>query len=90
MIRERSWPGLTLENIVQATANQVLRYGELEVDAKWPGVLVLDVHDEAVAEAPVGLIDLKEYEATLCKGWRWCEGLPLAADGWVGPRYGKR
>ena len=90
MIRERSWPGLTVENIVQAVANQLLRYGKLEIDAEWPDSLVLAVHDEAVAEAPVGHIDLDTYIARLCKGWWWTQGLPLAADGWVGPRYGKR
>ena len=90
MIRERSWPGLILENIVQSTANQVFRYGKIEVDKLWPDSLVLGIHDEAVAEAARGSIPLKEFEAALCKGWWWTKGLPLAADGWVGPRYGKR
>lgn len=90
MIRERSWPGLTLENIVQAIANQVLRYGKLEVDKVYPRTLVLAVHDEAVAEAKKGFIDLGIYERALCAGWHWTRGLPLAADGWQNPRYGKR
>jgi DNA polymerase len=90
MIRERSWPGLTLENVVQCIANQLLRYGKLEVDKQWPDSLVLAVHDEAIAEAPVGAIKLEDFKAALCRGWSWCQGLPLAADGWTGPRYGKR
>lgn len=90
MVQERSWPGLTLENIVQAIANQLLRYGKLEIERSHPGTLVLAVHDEAVAEARKGSITLKGYIAALCKGWSWCQGLPLAADGWAGPRYGKR
>lgn len=90
MIREKSWPGLTLENIVQSTANQLLRYGKLEIDAAYPDALVLAVHDEAVAEAPVGLIDFDTYAGLMCKGWWWTKGLPLKADGWVGPRFGKR
>lgn len=90
MIRERSWPGLTLENIVQATANQLLRAGSLEVEARWPGIQILSVHDEALSEAPIGTVNLEEYINVLCKGWHWTRGLPLAADGWVGPRYGKR
>lgn len=90
MIRERSWPGLTLENIVQATSNQVFRCGKIEVDQRWPDSLILGIHDEAVAESRKGLIRLDEYTAELCKGWRWTRGLPLAADGWIGPRYGKR
>lgn len=90
MIRERSWPGLTIENIAQATANQLLRYGKLNVQKKYPDTLVLAVHDSALAEAPIGAIDLEGYKAALCEGWDWCRGLPLAADGWQGPRYGKR
>jgi DNA polymerase len=90
MIRERSWPGLTLENIVQACANQVLRYGKLEVDKVWPDILVLGVHDEALSESRAGLVALDRYISELCKGWHWTKGLPLAASGWVGPRYGKR
>lgn len=90
MVRERSWPGLTLENIVQAIANQLLRRGKLEVNKVYPKSLVLAVHDEAVSEAKRGLITLDGFCAELCKGWDWSRGLPLAADGWQGPRYGKR
>jgi DNA polymerase len=90
MIRERSWPGLTLENIVQAIANQLLRYGKIELARHYPRTLVLAVHDEAVAEARIGAIKLKDYIGHLCRGWWWTNGLPLAADGWQGPRYGKR
>lgn len=90
MIRERSWPGLTLENIVQACGNQVLRFGSLEVDAVYPEVQVLSVHDSILSEAPKGFIDLEKYTAAMCKGWYWTRGLPLAADGWQGPRFGKR
>lgn len=90
MIRERSWSGLLLENVVQAVANQVFRYGKLEIDALYPDTLVLGVHDEAVAEAAIGAINLEKYIAAMCRGWHWTRGLPLAADGWQGPRYGKR
>lgn len=90
MIRERSWPGLTLENIIQAMGNQVFRHGKIEVEKEYPGTLILGVHDEAIAEAPIGKIDFERYCAALCKGWHWSQGLPLAADGWQGPRFGKR
>ena len=90
MIRERSWPGLTLENIVQAVANQVLRYGKMEIDRAYPDSLVLAIHDEPAAEAPIGRIQLDEYIRLMSKGWSWTHGLPLAAEGWQGPRYGKR
>lgn len=90
MIRERSWPGLTLENVVQSVANQILRYGSLEVEAVYPGIQILSVHDEILSEARKGAISLEHYIELMCKGWHWTRGLPLAADGWIGPRYGKR
>lgn len=90
MIRERSWPGLTLENIVQATANQLLRFGSLEIDAIYPDIQILSVHDEIVSEAPKGAVNLERYIEAMCKGWYWTRGLPLAADGWTHTRYGKR
>jgi DNA polymerase len=90
MIRERSWPGLTLENIVQAVANQLLRWGSLEIEAVYPGIQILSVHDEALSEARKGAVKLEHYIELMCKGWYWTRGLPLAADGWTGPRYGKR
>lgn len=90
MIRERSWPGLTLENIVQAVANQLLRWGSLEIEAVYPGIQVLSVHDEILSEVRKGAVKLEHYIELMCKGWHWTRGLPLAADGWIGPRFGKR
>ena len=90
MIRERIWAGLVVENAAQACANQVLRYGKIEINRRWRGVLVLAVHDEALAEVPRGSISLEDFISALCKGWQWTTGFPLAASGWVGPRYGKR
>ena len=89
MIRERTWPGLVVENVAQATANQVLRYGKLNVDKRWPDILVLGIHDAALSEAPKGMVGLDDYITELCNV-PWARGLPLAAEGWVGPRYGKR
>lgn len=90
MIRERSWPGLTLENIVQAIANQLLRNGKIEANKRYPNTLVLAIHDEAVSEARAGAIELPVFMDALCKGWHWTSGLPLAADGWQNTRFGKR
>jgi len=90
MITQRAWPGLFLENVVQATANDVLRAGSLEVEREFPGSIVLHVHDEIVCEVPEGTMTVEDLTRLMCKGWRWSEGLPLAAEGWTGGRYGKR
>jgi DNA polymerase bacteriophage-type len=90
MHKERAWPGLFLENIVQGIANDCLRYAELDLDEAYPDSIVLDVHDEVDCEVPVGTLPLSEMKRIMCKGWSWSRGLPLAASGWTGVRYGKR
>lgn len=90
MIKERSWSGLILENIVQSCANQILRHGSLEVEKEFPGAQVLSVHDEILCEVPIGTMTVEQLTTTMCRVPQWARGLPLAADGWRGVRYGKR
>lgn len=52
--------------------------------------ITLHVHDEIVIEVPAGIIQLEKYLELLTEHTDWSRGLPLAAEGWVGPRYGKR
>jgi DNA polymerase len=51
--------------------------------------IVLTVHDEAVAERPVGEGSLEEFEALMVQPAPWMRGLPLAAEGYVSTRYRK-
>ena len=90
MTRERSWPGLFVENVAQATANQLLRHGALEVERTFPGTQVLSVHDEILCEAPVGRMTVEGLSQAMCRLPEWARGLPLAAEGWKHGRYGKR
>ena len=88
--RARLWKGLACENIVQATANDLLRYSLRRMDAEGIPV-VLHVHDEIVAEVDTDCADelaarMKSY---MVEGPAWAEGLPLAASGKVMARYGK-
>jgi DNA polymerase len=50
----------------------------------------LHVHDEVVLDLPKGLVSLELFIQWLTAGESWSGGLPLAAAGWVFPRYGKR
>ena len=88
--RARLWKGLACENIVQATANDILREALRRLDAAGVEV-VLHVHDEIVAE-----IDTDKSEelaaamrAVMVTPPAWAEGLPLGASGKVMQRYGK-
>jgi DNA polymerase len=88
--RARLWKGLACENIVQATANDILREALRRLDAAGIEV-VLHVHDEIVAE-----VDTEKSEelaaamrAVMVAPPAWAEGLPLGASGKVLSRYGK-
>lgn len=79
---------IIIENVVQATARDLLVHGLLNLDAAgYP--LVLHVHDEAVADVPKDFGSLSEFEALLCELPDWGEGLPLVAEGYLAHSYRK-
>jgi DNA polymerase len=82
--RARLWRGLACENVVQATANDILRYALRQLDG-----VIAHVHDEIVVECPES-----EAESTaahihkiMCTPPAWASGLPLAAEGVTTKRY---
>lgn len=92
--RARKWervkvtPGRWAENVVQATARDVMMEGALAVtDAGYD--LVGRVHDELVAERREGTGDLEEFVALVGASPSWLEGVPIRASGWRGRRYRK-
>jgi DNA polymerase len=50
----------------------------------------LHVHDEVVLDLPKGIVNLEQFLGWLTAGESWSIGLPLDADGWIFPTYGKR
>jgi DNA polymerase len=106
-LRERAWSGLFVENIVQATANDILRAAmnrvhkdTLTVPAiqAYLGTLPehertaisMHVHDEIVLDVPKGSYSKERFMGQLTTRESWMTGLPIAADIWINPRYGKR
>lgn len=85
-----TYGGKLVENIVQSYARRILAYAMLRADAAGfdifmhvhdePAVLVAEGADQAVVDYFCNLI---------CELPTWAEGLPLAASGWIGPRYKK-
>ena len=84
--RARLWRGLAVENITQATANDLLRVALRRI----PDV-VLHCHDEVVVECPEadGARVAAEVERVMCEPPAWAAGLPLGAEVKIMMRYGK-
>lgn len=75
-------------NIVQGTARDILCIGAINVELEGYPVMAT-IHDEAVASAPIGMGNLGIFNAAMCRMPKEYEGLPLAADGYIAPRYKK-
>lgn len=80
--------GLIVENIVQATARDVMVHAMLNItEAGYP--IVLTVHDEIVAEVPKSYGSLEEFITIMERSPSWADGLPIKVSGWEGKRYRK-
>jgi len=84
--RARLWRGLAVENITQATANDLLRHALRHLEG-----VVLHVHDEVVVECLEEDSErvAAEVERVMCEAPAWAVGLPLAAEVKIMTRYGK-
>jgi DNA polymerase len=80
--------GLITERITQATARDVMVHGLRLAESEGLPV-ILSVHDEAVTEPRVDGPGLDVLVRCLSTTPSYLPGLPLAADGAEGPRYGK-
>lgn len=87
--RMDTWGGKLTENIVQATAADILRFATINLEvAGYP--LVLHVYDEVICEVPNGHGSVEEFESIMVKLPDWANGWPIrASGGWEGRRYRK-
>lgn len=85
---ERTWGGTLTENIVQATARDLMMPALLRLEKRgYRGLFA--VHDEGICERQIGGGDLEEFVKILCEPPKWAMGMPIEAKGWRGPRYRK-
>lgn len=85
--RLESYGAKFVENIVQATARDILAEAMLRLD-KAGYKIVMHVHDEAVIEAPVGT-SLDDICSIMGQTPNWADGLLLRADGYICDFYRK-
>lgn len=87
-VREDTYGGKLVENIVQATARDVLAEAMLRLNAAgFP--IVFHVHDEVIAECKHDEHSLDEMNDILSQTPEWADGLPLAAEGFETDYYQK-
>jgi len=87
-VRRDTYGGLLVENIVQATARDIMAYSIPRLErAGFP--ILLHVHDELVSERPIGENKLQEMIDIMCKVPDWATGCPIVAEGFTTQRYKK-
>ncbi len=77
-----------VENIVQATARDLLAQAMLRLSKKGFDI-VMHIHDEAVLEVPEGVSGVEEICRIMSEQPEWAAGLPLRADGYECAFYKK-
>lgn len=81
----RTYGGKLTENIVQATARDIL--GVVMLRARRENLpVVFHVHDEIIVDAPADR-PLTDVEALFSEPIEWCRGLPLKGAGYSTPYY---
>lgn len=84
----RTYGGKLVENIVQATARDLLAHALVRADSEgWR--IVLHVHDEILCEEKTGTRTVEELCDVMTTLPAWAKNWPVYADGWRGQRYRK-
>ncbi|MDN5467793.1 MAG: DNA polymerase [Lactococcus raffinolactis] len=83
-----TYGGKLVENIVQATARDVLGESMIRLE-KLGYKIVAHVHDEVILDVPIGVTSIEEINDLMAINPEWTEGLPLEAAGFRSDFYMK-
>jgi DNA polymerase len=81
--------GTLTENADQASSRDLLAEAMSRVDQDERFDLLLSIHDEVIAEAPIGTMEVSEFETMVSEVPTWASTMPVEAEGWKGPRLRK-
>jgi DNA polymerase len=81
--------GSLTENADQASSRDLLAEAMWRVDQHGAFGLLLSIHDEVIAEAPIGTMTVPKFEALVSEVPIWACTMPVEAEGWKGPRLRK-
>jgi DNA polymerase bacteriophage-type len=84
----RGYGGIWVENTVSGIARDLLAEAMLRLEGAGY-LIILHVHDEIVAEVPVGFGSTEEFTHLMTRRPAWALDLPIAASAWTGSRYTK-
>lgn len=84
--KQETYGGKLVENIVQATARDILAEALLRIEEAGHDV-VFHVHDEAIIEGSE--LTIEEVNRLMAQAPVWAEGLPLNSEGYVTKYYMK-
>jgi len=85
-VKERTYGGKIVENIVQGICRDLLVFSLHQLD-KAGFDIVMHAHDEVVVESEFNKVE--EFKRLMNTTPDWAKGFPLNSDTWVGNRYKK-
>ena len=88
-VRQTTYGGMIVENLVQAISRDVMAHAMQTLAASGIYQPILTVHDELVAEASPLSGDVSDFVALVTRLPEWGQGCPIEAEGWTGVRYRK-